>query len=177
MYKKTALIPAAIGALALVPAAASARGPVAHSARLGNKIVLYKSIGGISIGITPKALKRKLGKPSHTYRASGKIAEMDYDTDFHAIIHVSFDTLHKGDPADGVFGYRPSMRTSKGIHPGSSFTAVKRAYKHAGLRSTGKGQYTLYRGHPGAIGERETDFGGFNGKITDIGIQAVFNDG
>jgi hypothetical protein len=41
------LIPAALGALALVPATAAAHapGPVAHAARLGHKIVLYKSIG------------------------------------------------------------------------------------------------------------------------------------
>ena len=59
MHKTHALIPAALGAIALVPAAASAHGraPVAHSAGIGNKIVLYKSIGGIPIGITPKQVK------------------------------------------------------------------------------------------------------------------------
>jgi hypothetical protein len=178
MKKTMLLIAAALATLAVVPAVAAARsqGPLAHSARVGSKIVLFKSIGGIKVGMTPTQIKRKLGKPSHTDRVSGKIAELDYDKGFQSVIHVSFDTLHKGDPANGVFGYLHGMHTSKGIHPGSTFKALKRAYRHAGLRRTGAGQYVIYKGHPGAFGERETDFGGFGGKITDIGIQAVFND-
>jgi hypothetical protein len=179
MKKTMLLISAALATLLAGSAVAVARslGPVAHSARVGSKIVLFKSVGGIKIGMTPKQVRHKLGKPSHTIRVSGgKIAELDYDKTFHPIIHVSFDTLHRGDPANSVFGYAKHMHTSKGIHPGSTFKALKRAYGHAGLRRTGAGQYVLYKGHPGAIGERETDFGGFRGKITDIGIQAVLND-
>jgi hypothetical protein len=157
-------------------AAARSLGPIAHSARVGSKIVLFKSVGGISIGMTPKQVKRKLGRPSHTIRVSGKIAEFEYERRFHPVINVDFDTLHQGDPATGVFGYLHSMHTSKGIHPGSTFTALKRAYRHAGLHRNSSGEYAIYRGHPGAIGERETDFGGLGAKITDIGIQAVFND-
>jgi hypothetical protein len=177
MHKTRALIPVAVGAISLLPAAASARAPVAHSASVGSKIVLFKSIGRIKVGMTPQTVKRKLGNPSHTIRVSGKIAEVDYDKSFQSVIHVSFDTLHKGDPANAIFGYLPSMHTSKGIHPGSSFKELKRAYGRAGLRRTGSGQYALDQGHPGAIGERETDFGGFHGKLVDIGIQAVLNDG
>jgi hypothetical protein len=178
MKKTMLLFSAAAATLALGAGVAGARsaGPVAHSARLGSKIVLFKSVGGITIGMTPNQVKRKLGPPSHTFRVSGKIAEFEYERRFHAVINVDFDTLHKGDPAKGVFGYLHSMHTAKGIHPGSTFTALKRAYRHAGLHRNGAGQYTIYKGHPGAIGERETDFGGFGGKITDIGIQAVFND-
>jgi hypothetical protein len=178
MKKTMLLISVALAAVCVGGAVAVARSlaPVAHSARVGSKIVLFKSVGGITIGMTPKQVKRKLGPPSHTFRVSGKIAEFEYERGFHAVINVDFDTLHKGDPAKGVFGYLHRMHTSNGIHPGSTFKALKRAYRHAGLHRNGAGQYTIYQGHPGAIGERETDFGGFRGKITDIGIQAVFND-
>ncbi|HEX5191414.1 MAG TPA: hypothetical protein VFW09_01320 [Solirubrobacteraceae bacterium] len=157
-------------------AAARSLGPVAHSARVGSKIVLFKSVGGIKIGMTPKQVKRKLGKPSHTIRVGGKIAELEYRHGFDPIINVEFNTILRGDPANGVFGYAKHMHTSEGIHPGSTVKALKRAYRHHGLKHTGIGSYTIYKGHPGAPGERETDFGSTDGKIVDIGIQGVFKD-
>jgi hypothetical protein len=178
MNKTMLLISAALAALLAGGAVAMARsrGPVAHTARVGSKIVLFKSIGQVRIGMTPKQVERKLGKPSHTIRVGGKIAELEYRHGVNPVINVDFLTIMKGDPANGVFGYLHGMHTSKGIHPGSTFKALKRAYGHAGLRKTGAGAYTIYKGHPGAPGERETDFGGFGGKITDIGIQGVFKD-
>jgi hypothetical protein len=176
MHKTHGLIPAALGAIALVPAAASAHGtgPVAHTAGIGNKIVLYKSIGGIPIGITPAKLRKRLGKPSHTTRVDGKIAEMAYDKGINAVLRVGFDTLHKGDPANGLFGFRNSMHTSKDIHPGSSVKALKHAYGKALHKFPGG--YALYQGKPGAIGSVTTQFGTFEGKVGLIDIQAVFKD-
>jgi hypothetical protein len=174
MHKRTPLIPAALGALALVPAAASAHGPVAHAAGVGNKIVLYKSIGGIPIGITPSKLRKRLGKPSKTYRVHGKIAEMDYSKGIKPIINVQFDTLHKGDPADGLFGSRSSMHTSKGIHPGSSTKALNHAYGKALHKFPGG--FALYQGKPGSLGSVTTQFGTSGGKVGIIDIQAVFKD-
>ncbi len=171
------LIPAALGALALIPATAAARSPapVAHAARLGSKVVLYKSIGGVPIGITPAALRHKLGRPSHTIRVSGKISEVEYRAkDGTDIINVTFDTLHKGDPAEGIFGFARDLHTSKGIHSGSTVRQLKRAYGHS-LHSF-PGGFALYKGKPGAIGSTTTQFGTAGGKVSLIDIQTTFND-
>jgi hypothetical protein len=180
MKSRQTIIPAALGALALIPAAAAAHrvGHVAHADRFDNKVVLFKSVAGIPLGITPTAVKHKLGKPSHTIRVSGKIAELDYDgANDSALVTVAFDTTNPRNLDNGVFGYAKALHTSKGIHPGSSVAAVKRAYKSHGLKHVGGGSYTLYQGTPGAIGYRETDFGSFHGKVVDIGIQTALNDG
>jgi hypothetical protein len=175
MHKTKTLIPAALGALALVPAAAAhSSEPVARAAGLGNKIVLYKSVGGISLGVTPKRVVHKLGKPSHTIRVGGKVAEYDYLAgNDDAIVNVEFDTNNKRDLADGVFGFATKLHTSKGIHPGSSVAALKRAYGHALKKFPGG--YALNEGTPGA--SPTTQFGTTGSKITLIDVQTTFNDG
>jgi hypothetical protein len=176
MKRSQSFIPAALGALALIPAAAAARtpGPVAHATGLGSKIVLYKSIGGIPLAITPKTVKRKLGKPGYTFRVDGKIAEYDYYAkDGDALINVSFDTNNRRDLADGVFGFATTFRTSKGIHPGSTVTQLKRAYGHSLKKFPGG--YALNQGTPGA--SPTTQFGTIHSKVTLIDIQTSFNDG
>jgi hypothetical protein len=170
------LIAAALGALAVAPAAAVARpaAPVAHDARVRDKIVLFESIGGVKLGITPAQARRQLGKPSHTIRVSGKVAEYDFSEGNALVINVSFDTLNKRDLADGVFGYATKMHTSKGIHPGSTVAQLKRAYGHALQHFPGG--YALWRGTPGAIGSVTTQFATFQSKIQVIDIQTAFND-
>jgi len=177
MYTTKALIPAALGALALVPAAAVAHsaGPVAHAARLGNKIVLFKSIGGVGLGLTPSAVSKKLGKPAHTVKVSGKIAEFDYyGKDDSGLINVDFDTNNHRDLADGVFGFAKSLHTSKGIHPGSTVTQLKHAYGSSLHKF--HGGFALYKGAPGSIGGDTTQFGTFQRKIAVIDVQTTFND-
>jgi hypothetical protein len=175
MKSSKTLIPAALGALALAPAAAAAHPtePVAHGAGLGNRIVLYKSIGGISLGVTPATIMHQLGKPSHTTRVGGKVAEYDYDRGFNDIINVSFDTNNKRDLADGVFGFASKFHTSKGIHPGSTVGQLKRAYGHALKRFPGG--YALNQGTPGA--SPTTQFTITGAKVDMIDVQATFNDG
>jgi hypothetical protein len=174
MKSSQTLIPAALGALALVPAAAAAHAsPAAHAAGLGNKIVLYKSIGGVSLGVTPATVVHKLGKPSHTTRVGGKVAEYDYDSGVNDIINVSFDTNNKRDLADGVFGFASKFHTSKGIHPGSTVAQLKRAYGHALKRFPGG--YALNQGTPGA--SPTTQFTVRGGKVDMIDVQTSFNDG
>jgi hypothetical protein len=175
MYKTKTLIPAALGALVLVPAAAAhSSAPVARDAGLGHKIVLYKSIGGVSLGVTPATVVHKLGKPSHTIRVGGKVAEYEYfaknDDD---IINVEFDTNNKRDLADGVFGFATKLHTAKGIHPGSSVATLKRAYGHALKKFPGG--YALNQGTPGA--SPTTQFGTTHSKVTLIDVQTTFNDG
>jgi hypothetical protein len=170
------LIPAALGALALVPAAAAARtpAPVAHAAGLGSKIVLYKSIGGISLGLTPAKVVRKLGKPSHTIHVGAKVAEYDYDAkNDDDVVNVDFDTNNKRDLADGVFGFATKLHTSKGIHPGSTVAQLKRAYGHALKKFPGG--YALNQGTPGA--SPTTQFATTRSKVDLIDIQTTFNDG
>lgn len=175
MKPNKTLIPAALGALALVPAAAVARtpGPVGHAASLGSKIVLYKSIGGIPLGITPKAVKHKLGKPSHTIRVGGKVAEYDYVAqDGLAVINVAFDTNNKRDLADGVFGFAKKLHTAKGIHPGSTVAQLKHAYGSALKKFPGG--YALNQGTPGA--SPTTQFAVTDHKVSLIDVQTTFND-
>lgn len=175
MKARKTIIAAALGALALVPAAAAAHsaGPVAHAAGLGDKIVLYKSIGGVSLGVTPATVVHKLGKPSHTIHVGGKIAEYEYSTtNDDAIINVDFDTNNRHDLANGVFGFATKLRTSKGVHPGSSVAQLKRAYGHALKKFPGG--YALNQGTPGA--SPTTQFALTDGKVTLIDVQTSFND-
>lgn len=153
---------AAVGAVAAAPAAA--RLP-------SRKIVTYKSVGGVKLGTKPAAVRRKLGKPTHTVHTGGKISEFQYN---NIGMSVQFDTLHKGDPASFVGALTSRYHTSKGIHPGSSVRALKRAYGHS-LKHP-YGMYVLYKGKPGSIGSRRTDFTVFRGKIETIDVQVVFND-
>jgi hypothetical protein len=175
MKKNKILVPAALSALALVPAAAVARAPVpaAHAASLGSKIVLYKSVGGISLGITPKAVEQKLGKPSHTIRVGGKVAEYEYVAkDGLSLVSVGFDTNNRRDLADGVFGFASQLHTSKGIHPGSTVAQLKRAYGHALKKFPGG--YALNEGTPGA--SPTTQFAITDSKVNLIDVQTTFND-
>lgn len=173
---RTPLLAAPVVALALLPAIAAARGEhpeVRASAALDHSIVLDKSIGGIPLGITPSQIERRLGKPSHVIRVGGKIAELDFR---RVGIDAQFDTLHRGDPANFLTAETSAFHTSRGIHPGSTVAALRRAYGRDGLRRN-DGLNTLYEGRPGAIGSSRADFPSFRGTIEDIDIQTVFNDG
>jgi hypothetical protein len=159
------LVTAAAAVAALGSAAAA---PAAQAARLSDRIVVQKSIGGFSDGVTPAAVKRRLGRPSETIRVSGRIAELIYRNDQ---ISFDFDTLQRSDPADLVGAIGPRFHTSKGIRVGSSERAVKRAYH--GLKC-GNGLCTMYTGTPGATGTVSTGFTFFGGKVTSIDIQRVY---
>lgn len=176
MKMHKSLIAAGLGMLVVSPAAAGARsaGSVGHAARVGNKIVLFQSIGGVKLGITPAQARQELGRPSQTFRVGGKVAEYDFGRGYSLVISVDFDTLNSRDRADGVFGFETSMHTAKGIHPGSTVKQLKRAYGRALQHFPGG--YVLYRGQPGSIGSSRTDFPTFGGKVTDIDVQTVFND-
>jgi hypothetical protein len=175
MKPNQTIIAAALGALALVPAAAVAHTPVpvTHAGRLGTKIVLYKSVGGIALGVTPKAVRHKLGKPSRTLRVGGKISQYDYvDSDGAAVVNVAFDTRNRRDLADGVFGFASTLHTSKGIHPGSTVAQLKRAYGPALQKFPGV--YALNEGTPEA--SPTTQFAMIDGKVTLIDVQTTFDD-
>jgi hypothetical protein len=165
MLKKITLLGLAalvVGTMA-VPAAARP---------LPRKIVLFKSIAGVPMGLTPDQVKHRLGKPSHTYRVSGKIAQLDFAK---SGIDVEFDTIHHPDQSDFIAAHTSRYHTSKGIHPGSTVKALKKAYKGQHLKCQ-SGLCTLYKGESGSTGSRRTDFGTSEGKIVDIDLQVVLND-
>ncbi len=151
-------------------AAASVGGAAAAQAatHLSNRIVVQKSIGGFSDGVTPAAVKHRLGRPSETIRVAGRIAELIYRNDQ---ISFEFDTLQPQDPADLVGALGPRYRTSKGIHVGSTERAVKRAYR--GLKCS-HGLCDLYSGTPGVVGTVSTGFTFFDGRVDSIDIQRVY---
>ncbi len=157
-----------VTAAVAVAAVGSAVGAAGAQARLSNRIVVQKSIGGFSDGVTPAAVKRRLGRPSETIRVGGRIAELIYRNDQ---ISFDFDTLQPKDPADLVGAIGPRYRTSKGIHVGSSERAVKRAYH--GLKCS-HGLCDMYTGTPGAVGTISTGFTFFAGKVDSIDIQRVY---
>ncbi|HET8976586.1 MAG TPA: hypothetical protein VFN87_00420 [Solirubrobacteraceae bacterium] len=158
---------AAAPALAATPALAAA--PAAHAARhLPARIVLHTSIAGFRLGVTPRAVERRLGRPSQTIRVSGRIAQLTYN---RAGLGFAFDTLQRSDPADDITAYIARYHTSKGIRVGASEKAVKRAYHglHCQL-----GLCDLYQGTPGTVGSSDTAFTFFRGKLDTIQVQKVF---
>jgi hypothetical protein len=154
---------------AVVGLATAAAAAPAAARSLPKKIVLYKSIGGVSLGTTPAQIKRELGKPSQTTHVSGKIAGLIYYNDH---LSFDFDTLHKGDPADLVGAIGGAFHTSKGIHVGSTAKALRRVYRGIKCKD---GLCSLYQGTPGSTGERQTDFSIFDGKVESIDVQEVFS--
>ena len=171
MPSKLVTVACVVAGSALCAPAALAAGPAAHTARarrLPARIVLHTSIAGFKLGVTPSAVKRRLGRPSQTIHVSGRIAELLYRADG---LGFEFDTLQRSDPADDITAYATRYHTSKGIHVGASEKAVKRAYH--GLHCQ-FGLCDLYQGTPGTVGSSDTAFTFFRGKLNTIQVQKVF---
>jgi len=116
-------------AVTAAPAVALAAGP---QARVANRhkagIRAFKSIGKVSLGMTPARVRRALGRPSAVDRFDGEITSYSYfgANDFS----ISFDSVHAGDPADSILLNRGAYRTPQGIHLGSTKRRLKRVYPH-----------------------------------------------
>jgi hypothetical protein len=164
------LLIVSLALLAACGAAQAAAAQPAHAvaARVGSKIVLFKSIGGISLGATPKQIERRLGKPNQTIHVAHRIAEITY---YKAGLSFQFDTLQRSDPADDVAAIGPRFHTAKGIHVGASTARVKHAYH--GIHCN-KYQCALYQGPRGAVGSRITTFTLFGGKVNTIQLQISY---
>jgi hypothetical protein len=164
---------APIVSLAVAAAWGAAPGAVAQPAhavraRLTAKIVLFKSIGGISLGATPRQIERRLGKPNQTIRVAHRIAGITY---YKAGLSFQFDTIQRSDPADDVAAIGPRFHTSKGIHVGTPAARLKHAYH--GMRCD-KFECALYQGPRGAVGSRITTFTLFGGKVQTIQLQISY---
>ena len=120
---------------ALAIAAAVAFAPAAEA-----RIVVGKSIGGVNLGDRVAAVKRKLGRPSSVMGAN-KI--LNYKARQLVI------EFNKG-VATSITTYNTHERTSKGVGPGSTIAAVKKAY--------GAGACLLPQHCAIAIGRTSTQF-------------------
>jgi hypothetical protein len=148
--------------LALFGAAQGAGHATAAAVR-PSKIVLFRSIGVVSLGDSPRRVWRRLGEPTHVIRLAAGVVQMQYRR-FGLDIH--FNNQHKGDPVNFVATGASRFQTSKGIHPGSTLQALKRAYQQ---RLHGAGPvYSLY----GKRGRTRTDFNIAHRRVQSIDIQA-----
>lgn len=157
--------------MALAPAAALAAGPRAGVAR-GHRggITLFRSIGRVSLGMTPAQVRRVLGRPSAVDRFHGKITGYSYfGADTFAI---SFDSVRARDPADSILLNQGPYRTPQGIHLGSTKRQLKRAYPHISCQS---GVCKIYQGTPLVPGTRDTEFiVATNGRVIGIAVEIEY---
>lgn len=158
----------AVAALLAIPATALAR---------TTRVVPFKSVAGVPLKLTPAQVRHRLGRPSHTVRVGGKVAEYDYH---RLALSVQFDTLHHPVRANFVgvaVGFAtPKIRyhTVHGIHIGSSKAAVRRDFGHQCHWSLGS--CTLWKGRPGALNSTSFSLVFFQGKVDSMNNQYVFND-
>jgi hypothetical protein len=154
--------------VAVAPAGALAASPKAGVARShSGGIRLFKSIGKVSLGMTPARVRRALGRPSAVDRFHGKITGYSY---FGAHqFAISFDIVQPGDPADSILLNVGPYRTPPGIHVGSTKRQLRRAYPHISCQSS---ICKLYEGTPMAPGTRDTEFiVATNGRIIGIAVE------
>lgn len=158
----------AAAALLAIPATALAR---------TTRVVPFKTVAGVPLKLTPAQVRHRLGRPSHTVRVGGKVAEYDYR---RLALSVQFDTLHHPVQANfvgvSVGSATPNIRyhTVHGIHIGSTKAAVRRAFGHRCHWSLDI--CTLWQGKPGALNATSFALVFFEGKVTAMNNQFVFND-
>jgi hypothetical protein len=155
----------------LLPAAALAAGPRAGFARRHARgITPFKSIGKVSLGMTPARVRRALGRPSAIDRFHGKVTGYSY---FGAAqFAISFDSVRAGDPADSILLNQGSYRTPQGIRLGSTKRQLKRAYRHLSCQGS---VCKIYEGAPLAIGTRDTEFiVATNGRVIGIAVEIQY---
>jgi hypothetical protein len=158
----------AVAALLVVPATALAR---------TKRVVPFKTVAGVPLKLTPTQVRHRLGRPSHTVRVGGKVAEYDYNK---LALSVQFDTLHHPVRSNfvgvAVGSATPNIRyhTVHGIHIGSSRAAVRRAFGHKCHWSLGN--CTMWKGRPGALNSTSFALVFFQGKVTAMNNQYVFKD-
>lgn len=90
------------------------------------RVVVNRSIAGISPGLTPKQVRARLGRPNRVNRHGRSIIGYGYDAP-RLRLFVSFALrTHR---ADSVGTSARRQRTGKGIGVGSRARAVRRAYR------------------------------------------------
>ncbi len=154
--------------VAVAPAGALAASPQAGAARShSGGIKLFKSIGKVSLGMTPARVRLALGRPSAVDRFDGKVTGYSY---FGADqFSISFDSVQPGDPADSILLNVGPFRTPQGIHLGSTKRQLKRTYPHISCHAS---ICKLYEGAPLARGTRDAEFiVATNGRVIGIAVE------
>lgn len=154
---------AVLAVLALCSSAALASGPGHAPAARPSTIVLFRSIGVVSLGDFPRRVQRRLGKPTHVITLAHRVVQMEYRR-FGLDIHC--DPHRPGDPVNFVSTSAGRFHTPAGIHPGSTTAALRRAYKR--LRGAGP-TYSLF----GKRRRARTDFNTAGATIQTIDIQTL----
>ncbi|MGB9183775.1 MAG: outer membrane protein assembly factor BamE [Solirubrobacteraceae bacterium] len=157
--------------VAVAPAASLAAGPRAGvTRRHSGGIKLFKSIGGVSLGMTPAQVRRVLGRPSAVNRFQGKVTSYSY---FGAHeFAISFDSVRAADPADSILLNQGSYRTPQGIHVGSTKRQLKRAYRNVSCQGS---VCKIYEGAPLTPGTRDTEFiVATNGRVIGIAVEIMY---
>jgi hypothetical protein len=141
------------------------------------RVVPFKTVAGIPLKLSPAQVRHRLGRPSHTVRVSGRIAEYDYE---NADMTVEFDTLHHPVLSNfvgvtvGAFSRKIDFHTVHGLHIGSSRAAVRRAFGHRCHWDLGS--CAIWQGTPGANGSTSFNLTFFHDKLVEMNNQFVFND-
>lgn len=154
--------------VAVAPAGALAAGPRAGVPRRhSGGIRLFRSIGRVSVGMTPAQVRRALGRPSAVDRFHGTVTGYSY---FRAVdFSISFDSVQAGDPADSILFNKGPYRTPQGIHLGSTKRQLKRAYPNLSCQG---GVCKIYEGVPLNPGTRDTEFiVATNGRVIGIAVE------
>ena len=156
---------------AVLPTAALAGGVrTGVTARSRSGITLFRSIGKVSLGMTPAQVRRALGRPSAIDRFHGKITSYSYFGSSQ--FAISFDSIRHGDPADSILLNQGSDRTPQGIHLGSTKRQLKHAYKHLSCHAS---VCKIYQGSPLAAGTRDTEFiVATNGRVIGIAVEIEY---
>ncbi len=123
------------------------------------RVVVNRSIAGISPGLTPKQVRARLGRPGRVNRAGRAIIGYHYDAP-RLKLFVSFALrTHR---ADAVGTSSGRQRTGRGIGIGSRRGAVRRSYR---VRCT---RYSCTT-RPSRSGTT-TSFNFSNGRVSGIGL-------
>lgn len=132
---------------------------LALSAPADARVVVNRSIAGISPGMTPRQVRARLGRPGRVNRDGRAIIGYHYDAP-RLKLFVSFALrTHR---ADAVGTSSGRQRTGKGIGVGSRSRTVRRAYRVACTR------YSCTT-RPTRSGTT-TSFNFSNGRVSGIGL-------
>lgn len=132
---------------------------LALAAPAGAKVVVNRSIAGISPGLTAKQVRARLGRPDRVNRSGRAIIGYGYDA---ARLRVFVSFALRSHRVDSVGTSSPRQRTGKGIGVGSSRRAVRRAYRVTCTRSS----CTTRPSHSGTT----TSFNLTKDRVSGIGI-------